>query len=74
MSIRTRLWWLTTAVMLVVGVPSVALAQAAIFTGKVTAENGNAMFGAAVAIEALSIQVGTNQTGQYTLTDRKSVV
>ena len=44
------------------------LAQAATFTGKITAENGTPMFGAAVTLEGLNIQVGTAQSGVYTLT------
>ncbi|MCX5756505.1 MAG: hypothetical protein NTX19_10395, partial [Gemmatimonadetes bacterium] len=68
MSIWTRSRWLTTAKLLVVGVPSVMFAQVATFTGKVSAENGTPMFGAAIALEGVNIQVGTAQTGVYTLT------
>ena len=68
MLIRTQLRYLATAVALAAGVPSVILAQAAIFTGKVSAENGTPMFGAAIAFEGLNIQVGTTQAGVYTLT------
>ena len=67
MSIRTRLRSLAMGLMALLGVPAVAFAQAATFTGKVTAENGTPMFGAAVSIEALTTQVGTNQAGVYSL-------
>lgn len=68
MSIRTRLRYLAAALLLVVGVPAVALAQAATLTGKVTAENGTPLYGASVTLEGMNTQVGTTQAGIYTIT------
>ena len=67
MSIRTRLRYLAAALLLVVGVPAVALAQAATLTGKVTAENGTPLYGASVTLEGMNTQVGTTQAGIYTV-------
>ncbi|MBM4194028.1 MAG: SusC/RagA family TonB-linked outer membrane protein [Gemmatimonadetes bacterium] len=66
MSNRNMRW--LAALSLVVGLPAVAVAQSATLTGKVTTESGVAMFGAAVALDGMNIQVGSNQAGVYTLT------
>lgn len=60
--------WIAAGLGIGVALPTLALAQAAVITGKVTAENGTAMFGAAVTLEGMNIQVGTTQAGVYTLT------
>ncbi len=63
----TRLRWFLTAVLaLAVSTPAMAHAQSTI-TGKVVGENGDALFGAQVSIDALQIAVGTNAQGQYTI-------
>lgn len=41
--------------------------NAATVTGRITAEGGQPLFGANVAIEALAIRVGTNEEGRYTI-------
>lgn len=41
--------------------------NAATVTGRITAEGGQPIFGANVAIEALAIRVGTNEEGRYTI-------
>ena len=49
------------------GASAVAQGQNATVTGTVTAETGQALEGANVLIEALSISVGTNAAGRYTI-------
>ena len=48
---------------------TVASAQAgATITGRVTSEAGQPLYGANITIEALTISVGTNEEGRYTIT------
>ena len=48
---------------------TVASAQAgATITGRVTSEAGQPLYGANITIEALTISVGTNEEGRYTMT------
>src|ERR1700731_1296191 len=62
------LGWLTVVLAAVVWVPTIALAQNATITGKVTAkENGQPLVGANVTIDALNVSVGTNTQGIYTV-------
>ncbi len=58
-SILALLLSLTTA--------SVASAQGATVTGRVTSEAGQPLYGANVTIEALAISVGTAEDGRYTI-------
>lgn len=56
------------ALLLSVSSTDVALAQgAATITGRVTTEGGQPLFGANVNIEALQVQVGTNEDGRYSI-------
>lgn len=41
--------------------------NAATVTGRITSEGGQPLFGANIGIEALAIQVGTNEEGRYTI-------
>lgn len=41
--------------------------NAATVTGRITSEGGQSLFGANIGIEALAIQVGTNEEGRYTI-------
>ena len=48
-------------------VPSLARAQAAVITGRVISDQGQPLAGANVFVPELNISVGTNQAGAYTL-------
>lgn len=41
--------------------------NAATVTGRITSEGGQPLFGANIGLEALAIQVGTNEEGRYTI-------
>lgn len=49
-------------------VPALAQGQAAVITGRVTSQQGQPIAGAQVYINDLQISVGTNQSGNYTIT------
>ena len=53
---------------LVAGASAQAQAQNAVINGRVTSEQGQPLNGANVYITELNISVGTNQTGNYTIT------
>ena len=65
-SLRGPRAWLALA--LLAGTPAVAAAQTAVISGRVTSEQGQPLQGANVYITELSLSVGTNATGNYTLT------
>ncbi|HEY0970172.1 MAG TPA: SusC/RagA family TonB-linked outer membrane protein [Gemmatimonadales bacterium] len=56
------------ALALLAGASAQAQAQNAVITGRVTSEQGQPLTGANVYITELNVSVGTNQTGNYTLT------
>src|SRR5450432_2018934 len=64
-STRLRRW--LTVVLAIVGVPAMVFAQAATITGKITDDNQTPLVGANVTIDALSISIGSNTAGQYTI-------
>jgi TonB-linked SusC/RagA family outer membrane protein len=64
----TRFRWITTAVLaLLFGVSANALAQNVTITGKVVSDAGQPLYGANVVIDALTISVGTNASGVYSI-------
>ena len=64
----TRLTASVLGLLLSVSTAEIASAQnAATITGRITAEGGQPLFGANVAIDALSIRVGTNEEGRFTM-------
>ena len=68
MTMSTRFRWMTTAVLaLLFGVSANAFAQNATITGKVVSDAGQALYGANVVIDALSVSVGTNANGVYSI-------
>src|SRR5690348_17869086 len=48
--------------------PVLAQAQSAVITGRVISDQGQPLAGANVLIPELNISVGTNQSGQFTIT------
>lgn len=68
MTMSTRFRWIATAVLaLLFGVSASALAQNATITGKVVSDAGQPLYGANVVIDALTISVGTNAQGVYSI-------
>ncbi len=67
MSQSTRLRSWLTAVLAVVAVPAMVFAQGATISGKITDANGTPLVGANVTIDALTISIGSNTAGQYTI-------
>jgi len=65
-STRLRRW--LTVVLAFVGVPATVFAQGATISGKITDDNQVPLVGANVTIDALSISIGSNTAGQYTIT------
>src|ERR1039458_3502441 len=65
-STRLRRW--LTVVLAIVGVPAMVFAQGATISGKITDDNQVPLVGANVTIDALSISIGSNTAGQYTIT------
>ena len=66
--LRPRHW---VPALLLVGIGAAAApaqAQNAVITGRVTSDVGNPLYGANVYITELNISVGTNESGNYTLT------
>ena len=67
-SIRSQTMVLASFVIFGSGIARGAQAQAAIITGKVTTDAGVPLPGANVFITELSISVGTNAQGAYSIT------
>jgi TonB-linked SusC/RagA family outer membrane protein len=65
-STRLRRW--LTVVLAFVGVPAMVFAQGATISGKIMDDNQVPLVGANVTIDALSISIGSNTAGQYTIT------
>ncbi|MDQ8154192.1 MAG: SusC/RagA family TonB-linked outer membrane protein [Gemmatimonadota bacterium] len=64
----TRFRWMTTAVLaLLLGASASASAQNATITGKILSDGGQPLYGANVVIDALTISVGTNAQGVYSI-------
>jgi TonB-linked SusC/RagA family outer membrane protein len=64
---RSQTTLLAGLLVLAAGVPSRAQAQSATITGRVTSDQGVALPGANVYITELSVSVGTNPQGAYTI-------